>query len=361
MTLPRSVRRFVLVLLLTLMPGVHAQAEDVLHLFNWNNSVSAETIGRFEATCRCRVVESYFGSMEEALARLSAGAVGFDVIGPSNYGIPPLVRQRLLQPLDRQRLPNFANIDPRFTDTPLDPGNRYSVPYDFTVTLLGYNETRLAELGIDPTSWATVFDPAILARLKGRVTVLDDPREVIAAALRYLGHSANSRDPIALRAVAATLRAAKPYWAAFNSQSYIKELTIGNIWLVLGYSSDVHQARRDAEAAGRPFRIGFTLQREGNGMTVDSFVIHRQAPRPDLAHRFIDFMLEGRNAAEITNTIGAGNPNRAARPHIRPEMLDIAAINPTPEQASRLEQLNDLDAPTRRAWNQLWTELKAGR
>lgn len=338
-----------------------ARADAVLHIFNWNNSLAAATLQRFEARCQCRVAISYYGSMEEALAKLTAGAKGFDVIGPSNYGIPPLVKLGLLQPLDKRQLPHLGNLDPAFTDTPLDPGNRYSVPYDFTVTLVGYNAQKLAERGIDPGSWATVFDPAVLARLKGRVTVLDDPREVIAAALRYLGLSANSTRPEDLARAIATIKAAKPYWAAFNSQSYIKELTVGNIWAVLGYSNDVFQARQDALRAGRPFQIGHGLQREGNGMTADSFVIHKAAPRPDLAHQFIDFMLEGRNAAEITNALGAGNPNLAARPFIEPALLAIEAIKPGPEALSRLEQLVDLDAATRRAWNRAWTEMKAGR
>jgi spermidine/putrescine transport system substrate-binding protein len=347
--------------LLMLLLCAPAQADDVLHIFNWNNSLSPATLQRFEARCGCRVELSYYGSMEEALAKLTAGARGFDLIGPSNYGIPPLVKLGLLQPLDKRQLPHLANLDPAFTDTPLDPGNRYSVPYDFTVTLVGYNETQLQKLGIDPGSWAAVFDPAVLARLKGRVTVLDDPREVIAAALRYRGFSANSRRPEELAQAMSTIKAAKPYWAAFNSQSYIKELTVGNIWVVLGYSNDVFQARQDALQAGRPFRIGYGLQREGNGMTADSFVIHKTAPRPDLAHRFIDFMLEGRNAAEITNALGAGNPNLAARPFIEPALLQIEAVRPGPEALRRLEQLDDLDAPTRRAWNRAWTEMKVSR
>jgi len=355
-----SLRRRWLCCLALLACGA-ARADDVLHLFNWNNSLSPQTLASFEARCRCKVVTSYYGTMEEALAKLTAGAKGFDVIGPSNYGIPPLIKLGLVQPLDKQRLPHLRNLDPAFADTPLDPGNRYSVPYDFTVTLLAYNETRMQELGIDPSSWAAVFDPKLLARVKGRVTVLDDPREVIAAALRYLGHSGNSTRPDELAAAVATIKAAKPYWAAFNSQSYIKELTVGNIWLALGYSNDAFQARADARAARRAFGIGYTLQREGNGMTADSFVIHAQAPRPDLAHAFIDFMLEGRNAAEITNAIGAGNPNAAARAYIDPGLLKVPAINPSPEQARKLEQLVDLDAATRRAWNRAWTEIKAGR
>jgi spermidine/putrescine transport system substrate-binding protein len=338
-----------------------ARADGVLHIFNWNNSLAPATLQRFEAQCQCRVDISYYGSMEEALAKLTAGAKGFDVVGPSNYGIPPLVKLGLLQPLDKRQLPHFSNLDPAFVDTPLDPGNHYSVPYDFTVTLVGFNENKIKELGIDPGSWAAVFDPAVLAKVKGRVTVLDDPREVIAAALRYRGHSANSNRPDELSQAMATINAAKPYWAAFNSQSYIKELTVGDIWVVLGYSSDVFQARQDALQAKRPFRIGYGLQREGNGMTGDSFVIHKAAPRPDLAHRFIDFMLEGRNAAEITNALGAGNPNLAAGPFIQPALLAIEAIKPGPEALKRLEQLTDLDTTTRRAWNRAWTEMKAGR
>jgi spermidine/putrescine transport system substrate-binding protein len=338
-----------------------ARADDVVHLFNWNNSLSPQTLQRFEIRCRCKVAITYYGTMEEALAKLTAGAKGFDVIGPSNYGIPPLVKLGLLQPLDKRRLPNLKNLDPAFADTPLDPGNRYSVPYDFTVTLIAYNQAKVRELGIDPTSWAAVFDPQVLAKVKGRVTVLDDPREVIAAALRYLGYSANSTRPEELARAAATIKAAKPYWAAFNSQSYIKELTVGNIWLALGYSNDAYQARADALAARRAFEIGYTLQREGNGMTVDSFVVHAQAPRPDLAHAFIDFMLEGANAAEITNMIGAGNPNAAARPHIDPALLKVPAIQPSKEQAALLEQLVDQDTATRRAWNRAWTDVKAGR
>ena len=346
--------------ILLVVSGI-ARADDVMHLFNWNNSLSPQTIERFQAKCQCKVAATYYGTMEEALAKLTAGAKGFDVIGPSNYGIPPLVKLGLIQPLDKRRLPHLGNVDPAFTNSALDPGNIYSVPYDFTVTLVAYNENKVKELGIDTTSWSAVFDPQVLAKVKGRVTVLDDPREVIAAALRYNGFSANSTQPDELRKAIATIRAAKPYWAAFNSQSYIKELTVGNIWVVLGYSNDAFQGRMDARNAHRPFSIGYTLQREGNGMTADSFVIHKQAPRPDLAHEFIDFMLDGRNAAEITNAIGAGNPNAAARPFIDPELLKVSAINPSPEQAKKLEQLVDLDAATRRAWNRAWTEVKAGR
>lgn len=198
-----------------LMPAVRmgpAAGATELNVFTWNNSLPA-TIARFESECGCRVKLTYFGAMEEALAKLAGGARGFDVVGPCNYGIPPLIRLGLLQPLDKHAIPNAHNLDPAFLDTPLDPGNTYSLPYDFTVTLIGYNTTRLRELGLDPSSWALVFDPHQLAKIRGKVTVLDDPREVIAAALRYKGYSANSNDPAQLRDAAAVIRAAMPYWA----------------------------------------------------------------------------------------------------------------------------------------------------
>ncbi len=347
--------------LLLALPMQWALADAELNVFNWNNSLSMDTLERFQTECRCKVNITYYGSMEEALAKLAGGARGFDVIGPSNYGIPALVRLGLLQPLNKQAIPNAVNIDPAYLDTPLDPHNVYSLPYDFTITLIGYNETRLRELGLNAASWSLVFDPKILAKIRGKVTVLDDPREVIAEALRYKGYSANSTDPAQLREAVAAIRAALPYWAAFNSQSYIRELTVGNIWVVLGYSNDIFQAKMDAKRVKRPFSIGYSLQKEGNGMTGDSFVVPKSAKHPELAHQFINFMLQGQVAAQLTNTLGSGNPNRAARPYIRPELLSEPTITPGPEERKRLEQLTDLDSQTRRAWNRAWTELKMGR
>jgi spermidine/putrescine transport system substrate-binding protein len=345
---------------LLLMANI-AQADEVLNVFNWNNAISAETIKRFEQHCQCKVQETYYGSMEEMLAKLAAGARGFDVMGPANYGLTALIKQGMLQPLDHRKLPNLKHLHPKFINTPLDPGNIYSVPYDFTVTLVGYNVQKIKALKLDPSSWRMIFDPTILAKIKGKVTVLDDSREVIAAALRYHGFSANSTRPAELAQAKATILKAKPYWAAFNSQSYIKELTLGNIWVALGYSNDMYQAQQDAKAAKRPFTLAFQLQQEGNGMTADSFVIQKGAPRPDLAHTFINFMLAGDNAADITNRIGSGTPNLNAVRFIKPELRTVETINPSAAALSKLEQLTDLNATARREWSRAWTQIKVAK
>ncbi len=338
-----------------------AHAKDQLHLYNWNNYIAPETIQRFEQQCNCEVVQTYYSDNEELLAKLAAGAKGYDILVPTSNAVEALIRGKQLKPLDKAALTNLGNIDPRYMNTPFDPGNTYSVPYAMSTTILGYNDAKMKELGLPTDTWAVIFDPKYLEKVKGRVTVLDSSSELFAAALKYLGYSANDVDPKHWDEAAAVIRKAKPYWAAFNASSYIKELTVGNIWLVHGYSNDIFQANLDAIAAKRPFRVLQGMPKEGAVLAVDNMVIHAAAPRPDLAHKFINFMLEGKNSAELTNLIGSGNPNKAALPYIKPEILRNPAIFPPPEVAARLEQLKDLTPAQRRLRNKLWTEIKAAR
>ena len=349
--------RRALALLLAVITGL-AQAADTLYLYNWNNYISAATAARFEAWCGCRLKQDYYSDNEEMLAKLEAGATGYDLLVPTGNAVQTLIRKHELQPLAADQLVHRANIGAAYADPWYDPGNRYSVPYATTVTLLGYNATKLAELGVPTDTWALIFEPAYLHQLKGKVTVLNSQRELMAAALRYLGHPVNDTDPAHWRAARDLILRAKPYWATFSNSTYIKDLAIGNIWVAHGYSNDMFRAREDARAAGRPFAIGFTIPKEGAVLAVDSFVIHKAARRPDLAHRFIDFMLQGDNAADVSNLIGAGNPNPAALPYIRPELAGEPAIFPPSADRRRLEMLHDLDPKQRRLLSRLWTEIK---
>ncbi len=333
-------------------------ATDELHLYNWNNYISDATIARFEAECGCHVVQDYYSDNEEMLAKLAAGATGYDLIVPTGNAVESLIRQHALRTLDKSLLPNLKNIDPAYLDTPFDPGNRYSVPYAYTITLIGYNDVKLRELNLPVDSWAVIFEPRYLEKLKGRVTVLDSQRELLAAALKYLGYSVNDTDETHWKQARDLILRAKLYWAAFNASSYIKELTVGNIWLVHGYSNDIFQADLDAQKAKRGFRILASIPKEGAVLALDSMVLHKSGPRPDLAHRFIDFMLDGKNSSELTNLIGSGNPNRAARPYIQPEIARSPAVFPDKSQLARLEMLRDLDRYHRRVLSRIWTEIK---
>ena len=348
--------RLSLPLLLTAVPAL---AKDEFHLYNWNNYIAPETIKRFEESCQCDVVQSYYSSNDELLAKIAAGAKGYDMYVPTSNAVDALIKGKKLAPLDHSKLPNLKNIDPRYLNPYFDPGNKYSVPYAMSITLIGYNEQKIKELNVPLGSWATIFDPKNLEKVKGRVTVLDSQSELMAAALKYLGYSVNDRDPKHWQQAKEVILKAKPYWAAFNASSYIKELSSGNIWLVHGYSNDIYQADQDAQKAGQKFRIRHSLPKEGAVLALDCMVIAKSAPRPDLAYMFINFMLEGRNSADLTNMIGSGNPNADAQQYIKPEIKQISAIFPDAQTAKTLEMLKDMTPQQRRQMNRIWTEIKA--
>jgi spermidine/putrescine transport system substrate-binding protein len=351
-------RKLLLLLLLSISLSALGK-EDVLHLYNWNDYIAPETIERFEKLCACKVKQTYYSDNEELMAKLAAGAKGYDVLVPTSNYVAGMAKQGWLQPIDQKQVPNLKNIQPQYLNTEFDPGNKYSVPYAMSITLIGYNEQKIKELGIPVDSWATIFDPKILEKIKGRVTVLDSQSELMAAALKYLGYSVNDRDPKHWEEAKQTILKAKPYWAAFNASGYIKELSSGNIWVVHGYSNDIYQADLGAQKAGQKFRVRPSLPKEGAVLALDAMVIAKSAPRPDLAHKFIDFMLVGQNSADLTNMIGSGNPNAAAMQYIKPEIKQISAIFPDAETAKKLEMLKDMTPQQRRQMNRIWTEIKA--
>ncbi len=335
-----------------------AMAEKALNLFNWNDYIAEETVARFEALCGCKVVQDYFSATEEMMAKLLAGGGDYDVVIPTQNAVEALVKQGFLLPLDKTKLGNIGNSAAGYMNKAYDPGNVYSVPYAFTTTLVGYNENKIAELGIDPADWSIIFDPTVLAKIKGKVTVMDDAEELFGAALKYLGYSINDNNEKHLKEAQAVILKAKPYWAAFNSSSYIKELTVGNIWVAHGYSSDMFQARADAADAGRDFSVNFVLPTQGAVLALDNMVIPKKARDPELAHMFINFMMDPQNAAELTTIVGTGNPNAAATPFIDEDILKITAIFPTPELQAKLETVSARNAKERRLVNKLWTEIK---
>jgi len=159
--------------LLLVLVSLPALAEDVLHVYNWNDYIAPETVERFEKFCSCKMKQSYYSDNEELIAKLAAGARGYDVLVPTSNYVAGMARQGWLLPLDHSKLPNLKNVMSQYLNTEFDPGNKYSAPYAMSITLIGYNDQKIKELGIPVDSWATIFDPKIVSKLKGCVIVLD--------------------------------------------------------------------------------------------------------------------------------------------------------------------------------------------
>lgn len=332
--------------------------EKVLYLFNWNHYIAPQTVKRFEQAYNCSLSQNYYSDNEEMLAKLAAGAVGYDLIVPTGNAMDSLIRQGVLKPLNKLLLPNLKNIHPTHLNTKFDPGNKYSVPYAYTLTLLGFNKEKMQELDLPVNTWAIIFEPKFLKKIKGRVTVLDSQRELMAAALKYLGYSVNDTNEKHWDQAKEMIIRAKPYWAAFSNTSYIRELASGNLWVAHGYSNDMFQVELDAKKTGRGFTIKYVVPKEGGVLSLDSMVLHQSGKNTDLAHKFINFMLDGKNSAELTNLIGSGNPNSDAIKFFKPEIINNKIVFPNNDLFMRLEMLQDFDRNQRRLLNRLWTEIK---
>jgi spermidine/putrescine-binding protein len=321
-------------------------SDKVLNLYIWSNYIAPETIRKFEQRHGVRVNVDLYDTNEALLAKLQTGDVAYDVICPSNYPVELLLREGKLRPLDLQALPHLANADPRFLDRDFDPGNRHTIPYFWGVTGIAYDKKRV----VSADSWAVLWDE----RYQGRILMLDDPREAFGAALKWRGHSMNVTDLGLLRAAQALLAKQKPLVRAYNSTNFEDVLLSRDVWLAQAWNGQIARAmEQDPE-------IGFAVPREGAATYLDSLAIPRNAPHPELAHAFLDFVLEAEIAAEICRTMKYSSPNRAALAHLAPELRSNPAIFPPAEVLARLELLRDVGDSTP-VYERLWTEVKAGR
>jgi spermidine/putrescine transport system permease protein len=323
-----------------------AREDRVLNLYIWSNYIAPETLAKFEARTGAKVRVDLYDTNEALLAKMQAGNVDYDVLVPSNYPIQILLAQGALRPLDRTRLPHFANLDPRFLDRSYDPGNRYSIPYFWGTAGIGYRRSRTG----DVDSWGVMWDP----RYRGRILMLDDPREGLGAALKWKGRSLNSTDPSELRAAQRLLVEQKPLVRAYNASNFEDVLLSGDVWLAQGWNGQL------ARAMAEDPDIGYAIPREGSSLFLDSLVIPAKAPHPDLAHVFIDFVLEAEIAAEICATMRYSTPNRAAVPLLPPDVRANPAIFPPEDVVARTELIEDLGSAVV-LYERLWTEVKAAR
>jgi spermidine/putrescine-binding protein len=320
--------------------GGDGPLERELAIYNWSDYIGETTIADFERESGVRVTYDTYESNEDLIAKLQAGATGYDIVVPSGYTVRVLRALDLLQPIDRSALAeHWSNLDPRFLGTPVDPENQYTVPWQWGSAGLAIRTDLVPDR---PDSWGVFLDP----RYRGKMTQLDDMRDVIGAWLKYRGHSLNSTVAAELEQAKADAILAKPNLKSYVSAPVKAQLIAGDVWIAHLWNGDTAQAR-----AANP-AIEFVLPREGSMIYLDSLCIPRGARSPRAAHAFMNFVMRPGHAAAISRRTGYGSPNAAALA-AEPTLLQP----PSAEEMGRLEYQDDLGAATTE-WDRVWTEIK---
>jgi spermidine/putrescine transport system substrate-binding protein len=335
-----------IVVVVGVIVAINTDKTQTLRIFIWEEYIDPEVYRLFEREFGARVIEDNYGSNEDMRAKLQAGGAVYDLVVPSDYMVMLLRRDDLLLPLELSRIPNLQYLGARFRDPPYDPGHRFSVPYQWGITGIGYNKGRVMP---PPTGWADLFEPAWIEPYKNRISMLNDMREVIAAALVALGRSPETADPQHLTQAQALLQRQKPFLAKYDSESFEDSLASGETVLAQGWSGEIAMAQ-----AQNP-NIAFVIPAEGTFVFVDNWVIPKGSRQKALAEDFMNFVLRPEISAMIVNHARYASVNEAARPLIKPEILDGPSYY-WPEGIN-LWWLHDFD-DTGRLYERVWLELK---
>ena len=328
-----------------------------LHIYTWSDYISPEVIAKFEKAHNCKVVVDTFDSNETMYAKLKAGGSGYDLITPSSYFVPTMAREKLIVKLDHSRIPNVkANFDSGFADQIIDPTFEYNVPYAVTYTGFMYAKDKVPK-GVNVETWKVLENPV----LKGKVTLLDDIREVIGAGLMSLGYSLNSKKPEEVEAAVKEVLKWKANIRKFDAESYKTEVPAGATILGHGYSSDVTQVIVGDEEAGNLPRndIGFALPKEGFTIAFDELVISSAAPNPDLAYEFINFMYEGDVAKDNMEYIMGPMPVKPGIAALDADYRNLITLTRETIKRGQVLRPIDDDPVAMELYNKAWDRIKA--
>ncbi|MEM9813355.1 MAG: polyamine ABC transporter substrate-binding protein [Pseudomonadota bacterium] len=344
-----------------------AASGQTLNIYNWSDYIAEDTIEKFTAETGIEVNYDVYDSNEVLEAKLLAGNSGYDLVVPTSDFLQRQIAAGVYQPLDPALLPNLANMDAALMAqaAKYDAENAHSVIYMWGTTGIGYNVEKVAEaLGEDaPTdSWALVFEPENIAKLaECGVSLLDAPTEMLPAAMNFLGLDPNSTDQADLEAGAALLESVREHVRYFHSSQYISDLANGNTCVAVGWSGDVFIAQARAEEAGNGVEIGYSIPNEGALQWFDMLAIPVDAPNPEAAHAFINFVMDAQITADITNYVWYANANSASMPLVDDEVKSDPAIFPSEEVRERLWPSTVYGSRTDRVVTRLWTRVKTGQ
>jgi putrescine transport system substrate-binding protein len=347
-------------------PAAPAAEEKVLNVYNWSDYIAEGTEAGFETQTGIQVNYDVFDSNEVLETKLLAGKTGYDVVVPSASFLERQIKAGVFMPLDKSKLPNLANMDPEIMQRIAlhDPGNAHAVPYLWGTTGIGYNPEKVkAALGTDKIdSWATIFDPANAKKLKDcGLVMLDAPTEVFDSVLIYLGKDPNSESEADLKAAQDVMMAVRPYVRYFHSSQYINDLANGEICVALGWSGDVLQAKARGAEAEKPVTVAYTIPKEGAIVWFDMLAIPADAPHPDNAHKFINYLMEPAVIAAVSNYVAYANGNAASLPMVDEAVRNDPSVYPTPEVKAKLYPSLAESQEYSRLSNRAWTTVRTGQ
>ena len=332
------------ILIISVIPTGCGDPQNQLNIFTWPGYISDEIRSGFEQEYGVKVIVDTYGTNEDLLAKLKAGASGYDIIMPSDYMVSKMIQLELLTKLDREMIPNFDNISPFYLDKYFDPNNNYSIPYTFGTAGIAYDSSVITSV-VD--SWNVLWDE----NNKNQFSMLDDPRETPGAALKLLGYSLNTKDIAQLQQAKEKLIEQRDLVKQYKNEA--EELLIsGDVVMAHCWSGDAFRA-----AEKRP-SIKYVIPKEGSSQFIDNVCIPKSAPHIELAHNFINYLLRPEINAKISSFTMYGTCVPAAKEYLPKKLLEHEYIYPSKETMDSLEWLKDLGDFTQK-YSRAWDEVKA--
>ncbi|SEE99327.1 putrescine transport system substrate-binding protein [Burkholderia sp. WP9] len=348
------------------MSAHHVKADE-LNVYNWSDNIADDTVSGFEKETGIHTRYDVYDGDDTLQAKLLSGSSGYDVVVPSSAYAARQIEAGVYRKLDKSKIPNLANLDQGLMKmlASADPGNQYTVPWSWGTDGLGYNVTKVTQLlGKDAPydSWDLLFNPQYLSKLKScGVSVLDSPEDAFSVGLIYLHKDPNSTNAADYQAVYQLFKTIRPYITQFNSSGYINDLANNDVCLALAWSGDVGIAKRRAQEAHRAYEVRYVIPKGTAVLWFDLMGVPKDAPHPEAAMQWINYILQPKVSAAITNHVFYPNANAAARTFVNADILSNEAVYPSGERMKSLVLSLPLPTEILRLENRLWTQLKAGR
>ena len=360
----RAALAFLTILLLA--GNADAADQNVVRIYNWSDYIAPGVLDEFTRETGIQVIYDTFDSDEALEAKLLAGHTGYDVVVPSAAFLQPEIRAGVFLKLDRTKLPNWKNLWPAVMRrlAVYDPGNQYAVNYMWFTTGIAYNaaEAKKRFRGHAPDSWDILFKPQEIRKFADcGVYMLDRPEAVLTSALRYLRLNPDSKNPVDIQRAADVVLRVKRYVKKFRSSKYINALANGDICLALGRGGESLQARDRAAAASNGVDVDYVIPKEGGLMSLDNLAIPKDAPDPESALKFINFLMRPDIAARNTNATGFANGVLASKPFVEKNIRDNPAVYPPTSIMQRLYTVTMNAPPLQKMIEREWLRVKRGR